>query len=342
MSGLISGIRSVAEIAVGFPASRGKPRAEWPGRLLVLGLTALLGGATGRAQMSDLISRRGIAVQGEVAGELRLLQAGAVAISAGAVVRGDALLPSETEASPPPRGGPTRIATAATLSNPGGAQALRGKATGAPGFDLPPAFAVRPARGTRARLVDGSDQGAGDFSTVSDLTVRNNYQMVTVPAGAYGRLLVDGGKVQLGVAGQMWPTRYDFTSLEIRNHGRLDLVGPVVITVGQVAGIDGVIGRPDLPSWLDLRVGTGSMAVGPHGKVFGAIFAPNSAVSLASGAMAEGWVACDTASIAPGGRFKAARPDFLKLGSQPRAPSFPQSPGRQLDRPTTTIKTPRS
>jgi hypothetical protein len=184
---------------------------------------------------------------------------------------------------------------------------------------LPRLKATRKPAGTRALVIGGSDPVAkGDFASAKDVTLSFTFQPVNLPPGAYGRLVVKGSRVVLGEAGAMRPSRYDFSAIEVSDGGRIDLSGPVIVTTDSFDKMDGVVGRADLPEWLDLRISGRPLTVGARSEVHGSVYAPESFVKLQSKSRVHGWVVGDDVSVEKGSEVSAMRGPW-----SPGAPSNP-------------------
>jgi hypothetical protein len=191
---------------------------------------------------------------------------------------------------------------------------------GTTGGSLPLTAALRAKRGTAPLVVEGSQEMPSDPTQFADVTLRRLFQSRALPPGAYGKLTLHYARVVLGKAGSVRPERYDFESLELREGAEIDLVGPVVITVGQVAKLSGRIGRPDLPQWLDLRIAGGAVDVVEGAAIHGAVYAPRSEVRLKAKGEVRGWVGGERVVIEAGGRVAAApRPPGPVLRTPPQA-----------------------
>lgn len=184
---------------------------------------------------------------------------------------------------------------------------------------LPRLKAARKSAGTRALVIGGSDPVAkGDFASANDVAIRYTFQPVDLPPGAYGRLVVQGSRVVLGEAGAMRPSRYDFAAIEVTDGGRIDLAGPVIVTTDGFDKMDGVVGRADLPEWLDLRISGRPLTIGARSEVHGSLYAPESIVKLQPRSRVHGWVVGDDVRVERGSDVSAMRVPW-----SPGAPSSP-------------------
>jgi hypothetical protein len=137
-------------------------------------------------------------------------------------------------------------------------------------------------------------------------------------------LVVENARLVFGVAGAYRPARYDFASVELMGGSQIELAGPAIITAGTLGSVEGVIGRADIPGWLDLRVTGGDIKVPARGAIYGSLYAPKSAISLENDAVAEGWLAGESVAIERFGRFTAKRFEWDPAARSEARPVFPQ------------------
>lgn len=276
-----------------------------------------------------LVTRRGALVQGTVEGALVVLEQTAdVAIARGAVVSGDLVVP--VEKSPAQPGTVARGASDAfqpKLSS--GARvtlfdsaSLRGRQKLAAGFDLPQVEKPRQPAGTEARILQSATGDNPDFGKIRDLTVKHRDREVVVPPGAYGEWIVESGRVVLGRKGSLVWERYFFQSLSVGVDAAIELLGPVVIVVGRLDGVQGRLGNERYVNWLDLRVAAGAVALGAGGEVYGVVTAADSAVTLGGRAKLRGGLVCDSAVVEPAARFTGVSPDWSRESSGNSLPLF--------------------
>lgn len=118
-------------------------------------------------------------------------------------------------------------------------------------------------------------------ATYRNVTLQNNPGDVTLLAGNYGNVTVQGGAIVLGTPGATTPTVYNFQSLSIQNQGQLKVVGPVIVTVGSWSGnIDNTIGNSSNPGWLTLQIKSGNFQMNGSAKVYANIVSPTNFVGL--------------------------------------------------------------
>lgn len=190
---------------------------------------------------------------------------------------------------------------------------------------LPRLPAAKKTTATRALAIEGNDPvEAGELASTKDVTFKYTFQPVSLPPGTYGRLVVQGSRVVLGEAGAMRPTRYDFAAIEVIEGGRIDLAGPVIVTTDGFDKLDGVIGRADLPAWLDLRISERSLTVSPKAQVYGSVYAPASQVRIQSESQVDGWIVGDEVRVERGGQVTAMRTPWSPTAAVNPHLAFPQ------------------
>ena len=190
---------------------------------------------------------------------------------------------------------------------------------------IPKLARAKKAAGKRVLAISGNDPiGKGDFASAGDITIRFAFEPVNLPPGAYGRLVVQGSRVVLGEAGATKPARYDFSAIELLAGASIDLAGPVTLTTDGFDKLDGVIGREDLPGWLDLRISGRAFTVGPKARVYGSVYAPESTVRLQSQSRVDGWIVGDDVTLERGGHLNAMRMVWSPGSRSDPRPTFPQ------------------
>jgi len=78
---------------------------------------------------------------------------------------------------------------------------------------------------------------------------------LTVPPGTYGTFTANGGSdFVFGVAGTSTPTVYNLQNLNLNGQCRLDIVGPVILTMANGFTANGMVGTTNHSSWLQLQI----------------------------------------------------------------------------------------
>jgi rhamnogalacturonan endolyase len=256
---------------------------------------------------STALVRHAPVVSGTIEGSMQVSSAETISLSGNATVTGDLLVPG----MPGVQSG-SNVVFVGVLDGPGGAApsnygvTLSGNALlrylvrridplVIPAVSAPPA----PA-GTRNVALTKTNQSAGDFATVRNLSLSGNAGIVSVPPGTYGSFTAGGNSgFSLGVAGATAPAVYHLQDLGINlqsGNAKLQIVGPVIITVANGTVINGLAGSAAHPEWLTLRIAGGGLTIA-GGTFHGDVVAPNGAVTLEDAATLNGAVVSDQLTL---------------------------------------------
>jgi rhamnogalacturonan endolyase len=146
--------------------------------------------------------------------------------------------------------------------------------------------------------LNNSSQSVGDWATVRNLTVNSGTNPLAVPAGAYGNFTANSGGFVLGVAGATQPSVYHFQSLTLNNATNVQVVGPVIVVLGQGLGVNGgAIGNSEHPGWLTLNLFNGGLTLNTGADAFGYVSAPAGAIAVNGNCEVRGVVAADRLTI---------------------------------------------
>ena len=177
--------------------------------------------------------------------------------------------------------------------------------------------------GTRDLVLRFSGDGVGDFSTLRDLTLRDDIGQVMVPPGTYGNFSVnDDSVLVLGVPGSLWPAVYNLQGLSLIGGGRLTVVGPVIINLAKRLSLDRdhehrgrhserrehfrcgdddsfevAVGSPAHPEWLTLNLATGGLHLHRDDSLHGYVTAPAGEVELEDHSVLVGGVTADRLQV---------------------------------------------
>jgi hypothetical protein len=145
-----------------------------------------------------------------------------------------------------------------------------------------PTVAAPPApAGTRNVSINNAGQEPGDFATLRNLTLNGNAGTVAVPAGTYGSFTANGSSVLvLGIAGATEPAVYNLQALALNGSSRLQLAGPVILTLAGGMNVNGSINADGDPAWLQLRVASGDLTLNGNVTVNGHMMVPAGTVTL--------------------------------------------------------------
>jgi hypothetical protein len=137
--------------------------------------------------------------------------------------------------------------------------------------------------GTRNVTINNQSQSIGDFSTLRNLTLNSNVGSRSIPAGTYGSFTANSGSgFILGVEGSTQPAVYNFQSLSLNSNSQMQVIGPVIVIVGNGMSVNASIGNSAYPSWLQLRVASGGVTLNSNGVLFGSVTAPSGTVTINS------------------------------------------------------------
>jgi rhamnogalacturonan endolyase len=175
---------------------------------------------------------------------------------------------------------------------------------------LPTVNAPSAPTGTRSVTLRNSNQNVGDWTTVRNLTLQDGVGQVTVPAGAYGDFKASGASgFTLGVIGASEPTVYHFQSLTLNTGAQLQVIGRVIIVLGNGFSVNGgTVGNSANPAWLTLDIYTGNLSINQGAKVYGYVTAPAGVVTINGGCELIGGLASDRLSINSSGALRLLSP----------------------------------
>jgi rhamnogalacturonan endolyase len=262
------------------------------------------GAASGTLVVSAaVVVRHAPVLNGRLDGSAQVLLPENATLNGGARVSGDLLVPGlpTVRLNGQPAYGGTIDGVGAeapagfTVTLNGGA-ALRHVARRTDAVALPAVPAPAPPAGNRDVFLNAPGQSPGDFATLRNLTLNGGAGAVTVPAGAYGAFVVNGGSaLVLGVAGASEPSVYDLQALTLNGGAALRVAGPVVLNLASGVTVNGTAGDPASPAWLSLNLAAGGLSVNGSGAVHGSVTAPAGAV-VVNGTL-RGRVAADRLTV---------------------------------------------
>jgi hypothetical protein len=132
------------------------------------------------------------------------------------------------------------------------------------------------------------------WSDVRNLTLSGQADVRTVPAGSYGKFrATEGTGFILGVAGATEPSVYSFQSLALGAQTSLQVVGPVIVTLGRGLTLLSSAGNSDHPEWLTLDVARGGVRLVGGSSLYAIVTAPNGLVIVAGNSQLCGKVTSD-------------------------------------------------
>jgi rhamnogalacturonan endolyase len=297
-------------VAVTYNGSTTPPTA--PGSYAVVATVTgedAFGSAEGTLVISaSAVSRHAPRIAGTLAGSAQMLLPENVSLAGGVVVSGDLLVPGSPQVllnGSPSYGGtvegsgdPAPSGYAVTLS---GAAALRHVVRATDPVEMPSVPTPTPPSGTRDVVLRSPGESPGAFSTLRDLSLRENVGQVVVPPGSYGTFSATSGSgFTLGSPAAGVPAVYNLQGLTLKEGSRLEIRGPVILNVGSGVTIQGEAGNSGKPEWLTLRISSGGITV--DGVVLDAyVIAPGGIATVNTGGTVRGGVAADRIVIRSGG-----------------------------------------
>jgi VCBS repeat-containing protein len=285
---------------------------------VTLGIVITLGwAATAQAQPTNLAVtvRHAPSFNGNglIEGSLQQLLGENATLNGGFTMTGDLLVPGTPSLRV--NGNPTFAGTIAGIggTSPIGYQitlngncSLNHLRTRTTPVSLPTVTAPPQPVGTRSVTINNTGQSIGDPATLRNLTLNGNVGQVTVPPGTYGTFTANGGSgFVFGVAGTWTPTVYNLQNLNLNGQCRLDIVGPVILTVANGFTANGMAGTTNHSSWLQLQIANGGFTLNGGCTVHGSVTAPAGTVIVNGNSLLVGSAQCDRLTINGGGCIKA-------------------------------------
>ncbi len=170
---------------------------------------------------------------------------------------------------------------------------------------LPVVAAPASPAGTRDVVLNNASQSVGAWNSVRSLTLNGNIGSVAVPAGAYGNFTANGGSgFVLGVAGATQPSVYSFQQLTLNGNSSFQIVGPVIVVVGNAINANSSVGNVAHPEWLVLKIASGGLVLNGNVSFYGGVTAPAGTVTVNGGSLLAGGLAADRLTINGGGRLR--------------------------------------
>lgn len=166
-----------------------------------------------------------------------------------------------------------------------------------------PSVAAPPAStGTRNVVINNSSQSPGDFSTLRDLTLNGGVGMFAVPPGTYRNFIANGGAgFVLGTAGSTQAQVYNFAALTLNGQSSVQVVGPVVLTVGGSVTLNASMGSTNNPLWLTLKIASGGVTLNGGSFLSGVVVAPGGTVIINGNSTLKGTCFSDRLTVNGGG-----------------------------------------
>ena len=135
--------------------------------------------------------------------------------------------------------------------------------------------------GTRNVIISRAGQSIGNPDTLLDLTLSGNVGLISVPPGTYGNFTANcGAGLVIGVAGAVQPTTYNLQNLTLNSNAKLEVVGPVILTVANGFTVNGPVGCSKHPEWLQLNIASGNLTLNCGSIVYGQVAVPKGEVTI--------------------------------------------------------------
>lgn len=259
-------------------------------------------------------------LNGRIEGSVQVVEPANVTLNGGAVITGTLSLPGTPDLrfnGSPIFGGTNHGMGAATPSNHrvtlNGGSSLGGLVNRVDPVALSPVAATPAAPGTRRVHLNQPSDAVGEFATLRDLTLNGNgLDPVVVPPGVYDSFTANGdNRFVLGIAGSTTPAIYAFQRLTLNGGSRLDVVGPVELTLAGALMLNGTrVGDPAHPDWLRLNIAAGGVTLNGQVVLHAFVTAPAGTVTINGGTRLTGGVTADRLVVNGNGllRLTAAAP----------------------------------
>ena len=267
-----------------------------------------------------------------VEGSLHVMQPGDITLNGGATITGDLLVPGEPgiRLNGKPNYGGTLVGTGPASPSGytitlNGRAALRNVILRTAPVSLPFVPPSTVSSGTRDVVLSIGGQSVGDWATLRNLTLNSGVGQVAVTPGAYGDFLANGGSgFTLGVPGSTTPAVYHLRRLTLNGQARIDVVGPVMLTLAHGLSANGQLGSVARPDWLSLNIASGGLTLngGCALHAFVSAPAPGTGVVLINGnSTLTGGLVADQLIINGGGLVRLLAGTSVPTNTAPIADS---------------------
>ena len=143
--------------------------------------------------------------------------------------------------------------------------------------------------GSRNVTINNSGQRIGDFSTVRNLTLNSSAGHHAIPSGTYGNFTSNSGNgFILGITGSSEPAVYNLQSLTLNSRSRLQIVGPVILTIGSGVTFNATSTTSTNPAWLQMRIASGGLTLNSSSIFYGHVIVPSGTIAINSNARLVG------------------------------------------------------
>lgn len=159
--------------------------------------------------------------------------------------------------------------------------------------------------GKRSVKITAAGQSIGNPATLRNLTLNGNARQIAVPAGTYGNFIANGGSgFTFGVAGATKPSVYHLQNLTFNGNAKLQVLGPIVLTVAKGFTANGILGTTNQSTWLQLQLSGGGLTLNGGSFVHASVSAPAGTVIINGNSCLIGTVKSDRLIINGNGCIK--------------------------------------
>ncbi|GAB1488059.1 hypothetical protein MASR2M8_05020 [Opitutaceae bacterium] len=265
----------------------------------------------------EIMVRNMPTINGTVNGSIRVLNPGSVTLNGGAAITGNLYVvgtPTVRLNGKPDFGGTLEGSGASSPTNY--QITLNGKSTlgnlvrKTDPLVMPTVTAPASPTGTQSVTINSSSQAITNWTTVKNLTLNGNVGSHVVPPGSYGSFISNGNNsgFTLGVAGSTVPAVYSFESLTLNGQTKIELLGPVIITVKNSLVSNGTMGSASNPDWLTLNISNGGFTLNSGNGFYGCVIAPNGTVIINGNTQFVGGIISDRLTVNGGASLLQVAP----------------------------------
>lgn len=297
------------------------------------------GGTSGETSCEVAIVRHGPQINGTVDGSIRMLLPESATINGGGIVTGDLLVPGTPSVrlnGHPAYGGTLDGTGAPSPTNHritlNGNASLRNVIRRTDAVVMPTVPAPNAPSGVLNVTFNNPSQTVGTWADVRNLTLNGQADVRAIPPGNYGAFRANAGTgFILGVEGSLTPTNYSFQSLVLNGQSSLQVVGPVVVTLGGSLTLNGSAGNAGNADWLTVRTNNGGVTLNGGSTLSARVIAPNGSVTVNGNSQLCGKVTSDTLRVNGAGVLTCCVSDEPEVEPHGPAELFPyQSPWKYM------------
>ncbi len=263
---------------------------------------------------TTVLVRHAPTLNGALNGSVQVLLPESTTLNGGAAVSGDLLVPGTPSVrlnGRPNYAGTLDSSGDASPSNYtvtiNGGATLRHVVRRTDAVEFPTLPAPPAPTGGRNVVLNSPGQSPGDFATIRNLTLNGNTGQLAVPAGTYGTLTANGNSgFILGVAGATEPATYNLQGLTLNGGSQLQVVGPIILNLGNGVILNGNVGTAARPDWLLLNISSSGLTLNGNVTFSGFVVAPAGTV-IVNGGTLTGGVISDRLIINGGGALNGGQ-----------------------------------